>query len=1175
MWGRITRIITKLPFLAAAGVFGAYLAFGFLLVDPLAQKLLPWIGQEKLDSRLRAERVEFNPLTLELTVTGLALTEQDGAPLAGVDRLYANLETTGLFRWAWRIRDLQLDRPYATLETRPGGGLNWDALIARLNADERPPSDTIARMRVEHLRIAGGDIRYVDADRAGAPFVAALEPLDIELDGLSTLPEDRGNYMVAAKLPAQGGTLRWKGDVGLNPLASSGEIGLDGVRLANLVRVIKNPRNFELPSGTLAANLAYRFALVRDDAAGKASTAQAGMNRPWLQISGADLAVRDLAIAPHGGIGEAPAPVLQLDEARLGDARLDLAARTIEIGTINARGGKLAATRDATGRLDWSALFASAEAVPAAEPAVPESTVVEPVAPESEAPAQPWRIDVREIQIADWSGSFTDRGFIRPLSVEATGFGLTAAVKAEVGEHAGVELGPVNAALGPVEMRSGGKVVGSLQRAALVNAEWTLAERRLAAEALDLSGLKTELSLDANREPNWAEILRRSPGRVESAPVQPPSTEAPLEVRLARLALDGIALRLVDRSPSQPVSLDITDGFVTLRDLSFDPGRTLPLEAGFSLRQGGRFSAHGTLVPGRPSGTLEVDFTNLSLKPFAPYVNQFARLTLHSGAASTRGKLTFAPQKSGMAVNFGGRASVDELAITEEDTGDAFLGWKKLSSANVNLGLAPGRLHVNELVALNPFGKIIIFEDRSINFRRVLRSEPEAGAAGAETVTAPAETSGSSAFPLAIERLRIVGANVEFADLSLTPQFGTSMHDLGGVVSGLSNDPATVAQVELDGKVDEYGSARVRGTIQPFHATDFTDLELSFRNLEMTNLTPYSGKFAGRRIQSGKLSADLQYKIEDRQLAGENKFIVNKLRLGERVESPDATNLPLDLAIALLEDGNGVIDLDLPVSGSLDDPEFGYGRIIWKAFVNVMTKLVTAPFRALGKLLGVDSERLESIDFDPGGSALLPPEQEKLKTIAEALVRRPTLELVVQPGYDPEVDRRALQEQSMRSQAAAVAGIELAPGEAPGPIDVNNYAIRSWLEDRYAAVDRDGYKEIRARFEDRGAGARLGEHLVRPFKTRDEGPASAFHTELLERLTARTTIDDSALITLAEARGLAMRGELLARGLDAERFSVEAPSPKTARDRMVASGLKLVAAARAPAMEPAPAPSAP
>jgi uncharacterized protein involved in outer membrane biogenesis len=139
----------------------------------------------------------------------------DGAPLAGFDRLYVNLGTSGLFRWAWRIQDLQLDRPRATIEVRRGGKLNWAALIAKLNEDKKPPSDTIARVLIDHIRIDNGDIEYTDANRAGKLFTAVLEPLGIELDGLSTLPEDRGDYLIAAKLPEQGGTLKWKGDVGL------------------------------------------------------------------------------------------------------------------------------------------------------------------------------------------------------------------------------------------------------------------------------------------------------------------------------------------------------------------------------------------------------------------------------------------------------------------------------------------------------------------------------------------------------------------------------------------------------------------------------------------------------------------------------------------------------------------------------------------------------------------------------------------------------------------------------------------------------------------------------------------------------------------------------------------------------------------------------------------------
>ena len=1164
MWGRIVKIALSLPFMIAAGLFGLYLVFGFFLVNPLAQKLLPWVGERTLASRLTADEVRFNPLTLETTVSGLTLAEMDGKPLAGFERLYLNLETTGLFRWAVRVADVELERPRAVFEVRPGGALNWKALLDKLSEDKKPPSDSMVRMLIERIRIADGDIEYIDANRAGEPFKVTLAPLGLELDGLSTLPEDRGDYLIAAKLPEQGGTLKWKGDVGLNPVASSGELGLEGVRLTNLLRAIKSPRNFEIPSGTVAAGLRYRFALIRKEG---------GADEPWVQVSGANLIVQNLALAPRGG-----APVLELAEARIRNANLDLAKRSVDVAGVSLAGGKLAATRSVQGVLDWQTLFGAAGngAPPAAAKTSPAQS-----APTNAVPATPWKIDVRAIKLADWSARFTDQGFAQPLSAQVEGFGLTASLAGEVGETAAIEVGPVNAALGPVRLLSGAQQVTALQRAALVNAGMTLAENRLVIEAVEVNGAQTAVTLDRNKRLNWADILQKA----QDAPTAPPErlvtkAVAPLDVQLARLSLDGLEVDIVDQSPPKPVRIQVAHGFVTLKDLSLDLDKAVPVEAGFALRQGGRFNASGSVVPGKPSGRLDLRLAGLSLKPFAPYVNQFATLNLHAGAASTRGRLDFTQAKSGMKLDYHGGFSVDDLAITEEGTEEAFLGWQKLASDSLRVGLAPNRLHMNELVATHPFGKVIIFEDKTVNLQRVLRAQPGEKPA-AEPAPKVAAKPAEPAFPLAIERLRIVDANAEFADLSLTPQFGTRMHDLGGVITGLSTDPATTAQVELDGKVDDYGSARVRGAIQPFQATEFTDLKLTFRNLEMTQMTPYSGKFAGRRIDSGKLSVDLEYKIKARQLAGENKFIVNKLKLGERVDSPDAMKLPLDLAIALLQDSNGIIDLDLPVSGSLDDPQFSYGKIIWKAIVNVLTKLVTAPFRALGNLLGGNAEKFEAVGFDPGASALLPPEKEKLKTLADALAKRPVLALTIEPGFDSVADRRALQEQAMRRDAAAVAGVKLAAGEAPGPVDVNHYKVQTWLEDRYmASAGKEAYQKLRESFRSKDAGAatrvletQMVERLARQFKTRDEGPASALHKELLERLTQQVKIEDAALTKLAEARGAAMRGELLRLGLDPARVSVGAPGPQTLKDALVGSKMNLAAGKHAVAEPPPVAPA--
>ena len=1153
MWGRLGKIALSLPFLIVAGLFGLYLAFGFFLVDPLAKKLLPWIGENKLASQLSAQQVKFNPLTLEATVDGLKLAEMNGAPLAGFDRLYVNLDSTGLFRWAWRIRDVQLERPRAILTVQRGGKLNWAALIAKLNENKEPPSDTLARVLVDHVKISNGDIEYTDADRTGAPFKALLQPLGIELEGLSTLPEDRGDYLIAAKLPEQGGTLKWKGDVGLNPIASSGELGLQGVRLGNLLRVVKSPRNFELPSGTLAAGLRYRFAMVRD---------KTGEDVPWVQIGGANLVVQNLALAPRGdGVQKgsdplraaAPAPVLELAEARVGNASLDLAQRRIEVASVSLSGGKLAATRDLKGTLDWQTLFAAGE-----DAAAPRSAAAKPAAAETAAPPLPWKIDVREIKLADWAARFTDRSFAAPLGVSAEGFGLTAALTGELGAVAAIDVGPVNAALGPVRVQSGTQQVAELQRAALLNARLKLAENRLAIEAVELGGAKTSVALDKRKTLNWAEILKPASGAPAAASAKAETAAAsPMDVQLARLSLDGLEIGIVDQSPGAPVRLDVARGFLTLQNLSLDMNQAVPLQAGFALRQGGRFEAGGTVVPGKTSGRLDLKLAGLSLQPFAPYVNQVARLKLHSGVASSRGRLTFAQAKSGMKLDFDGGFAVDDLAITEEETEEAFLGWKKLSSDSLEFKLNPDRLHMNELVALNPFGKVIIFEDKSINLQRILRTPAQKppAAAPAKSQPAPRPTAQPAAFPLAVERLRIVGANAEFADLSLTPQFGTRMHDLGGVVTGLSTDPATTALVELDGKVDEFGSARVRGSIQPFRATDFTDLKLTFRNLEMTNMTPYSGKFAGRRIDSGKLSVDLEYKIKQRQLAGENKFVINKLKLGERVDSPDAMKLPLDLAIALLEDSEGIIDLDLPVTGSLDDPQFSYGKIIWKAVVNVLTKLVTAPFRALGSLLGISSDKLEAVEFDFGTATLLPPEQEKLKAVGQALAKRPQLALSIAPAYEVKGDTRAIQELWIRRDVAQRMGLKIDPGNEPGPVDTTNPRAQKALEELYGERfgKQGGVRAIKAEYA----------------KAKEAGPS--LHAAMLERLTLQIPVTEAELQRLAQARGEAVKQTLITLGqVDGAKIGVSEAVKNADGGKLVASKMNLQAGKK-----PAPAPASP
>lgn len=262
---------------------------------------------------------------------------------------------------------------------------------------------------------------------------------------------------------------------------------------------------------------------------------------------------------------------------------------------------------------------------------------------------------------------------------------------------------------------------------------------------------------------------------------------------------------------------------------------------------------------------------------------------------------------------------------------------------------------------------------------------------------------------IAIDAINIQGGSANYADLWIQPHFGVGIQMLNGSILGLSSDPEARAKVDLQGKVDRYAPVRIWGETNPLAATTYSDIKLSFKGVELSSVTPYSGHFAGYKIQKGKLSVDIEYQIENRNLTASHKFIMEQLELGERVESPDAVKLPLKLAVALLKDRNGVINIDLPVTGSLDNPQFRLGPLIWKAVVNLLERAATAPFAALGHLFGGrHGEELKYIDFRPGSAVLEESERDKLNTLVKALKEKEKLELDVPITYSPDLDRPGL-----------------------------------------------------------------------------------------------------------------------------------------------------------------------
>ncbi len=1178
---KLTAILTGIPVLSAAALIALYFLFGYFAVNPLAQRLLPWVGERVLASRMTAAEVKFDPLSLELTVSEFRLTRPDGAPLAGFGQLYVDLQADSLWRFAWHLRAIRISRPDVNVEVGKDGKLNWAELLASLNKDSKP-SGTIPRVVIDSLRIAEGRVQYAELNRPEA-FRTALSPLSLELGQFSTLPEDRGDYLVAADLAGLGGKLRWKGNLGVNPVASAGAVELQGLKLASLLRLA---RQTDLPltldEGELGLNFDYDFAIVAGKKApypqlrlqklGLTLSGLAGQLNPRtrvaLQSAGTRIPALDLRM--DGGmqlqirpfdvefaglqLQHERKPLLTLDRVEAKEIAFDLAERRLAVASVQLKQGAVRATRMADGSLDWQ------QAMPvAAAPAVAKEGAGEDKdtgkdagktpAKSADKPAQarPFRYEIADFRLDDWKVSFEDRSFAQDLraAIGRVDIGLRVA---DAGE--GLRVDGLAATLESLSLQAAGQSqpAARLARVALSGGTLDLENRTVNAAELSVSGLQTALVVNADKSLNWLALLQPARGRAAATPALAPTAtkagkagkaaggadSADWHVALDRLLLDKANLHFEDKSLLQPVTADLQDARIELRGASLDPARPISVNARLPVRQGGQMDVRGKVSAASRRGDLQLKLDGLQLKPYSPYLSQFAMVNLTKGQAAVNGRLTFSAAKE-FSARFNGGFNVSALEIAKESDGTSFLSWDALSSDSLTVSLAPNRVQLDELRIVRPTARFIIYEDRTINLQKLLRTTPAAAAAPAQTPPpAPAAaTAGKAAepssFPFALERLRVSDADLEFADLSLRPQFGAHIHYLDGVINGLSNDEAGVAQVELDGKVDDYGSARVRGSVQPFRVTDFTDLKVEFRNLEMNRLTPYSGKFAGRKIDSGKLSVDLEYKLKKRQLVGENKVVINQLKLGERVDSREALNLPLDLAIVLLEDSNGVIDIDLPITGSLDDPKFSYGQIIWKAIFNVIQKVVTAPFRAIGKLLGISAEKLEAVSFDPGSAALAPPEQEKLKSVASALASRKALTLQVNPAFDAAADKAALQELATRRDVAAELGMKLRPGDPVGPLDLSNVKVQTAIGN--LLKDRSGQKRSLQVIDS-----------VKDYfrKTRPEDLPK--HEAQLTQLKSTVKVSDADLAGLASARAQAIRGYLLeAGGIDAARVSVGEP----------------------------------
>jgi Domain of Unknown Function (DUF748) len=696
-----------------------------------------------------------------------------------------------------------------------------------------------------------------------------------------------------------------------------------------------------------------------------------------------------------------------------------------------------------------------------------------------------------------------------------------------------------------------------------------LPAQTVTVETVALEGLEAEAWLSPDGSINLEQMLAFEDDTGSQAvepPAEPPpetSPARPWSVTVHGIQVGNASVAFEDRTLTPASKFELAPVNLRVSDVSLDLSRPLPVQLDAVINGHARFEAGGTVTPEPLAADLDIRLAKARMQILQPYVLPVADLTITSGELDVEGKATLAPpggERPEMA--FAGNVAIDGFRSVDNALQQDLVSFKRLELSKLRYAMAPDSLTIDHVRVNQPYARVIISPEQVINIaavldpqgtaealaqrraetaaeaartpaeRRRLEKEREAAEKAAEKArkegTAPPpkqEPPPADTFPIRIREIRIDGGRMNFSDFFVKPNFSAEVQQLEGTIVGASSAFDSRAQVNLSGKLDEFSPVSIQGEIQPFAFDRYTDLGLRFENIALPIFNPYSTPLAGYNIAKGKLTTDLHYNIVDRKLDAQHKIRIDQLEWGEATATQGEATLPVKFATSLLKDKDGVINLDVPVGGTLDDPTFRIGPIVWQVIKNIIVKAVTAPFALLGSLFA-GAEDAQFIDFAPGDATLDAATTERLGALAKSLVEKPQLKLDVPIGTVAELDLPALGDRAYQAAldsavAAQHAGKKARPGE-PAP--------------SYAALGAEKKIDVLTELvrQQTGAAPEVPEAPEPPEGTsRAEAKAmrQAAAVEYLEQAArAGVAVPEAELSRLAEERAAAIERALLGSG---------------------------------------------
>jgi Domain of Unknown Function (DUF748) len=1046
------------PFVITISVIVAYAVLGFLIVPAVLKAKIPSVIAEETGRKASVANIEFNPFALVASIQDFKILEKNGKPFVGFDNF--NIDINGfqsITHLTLVIDEVALSKPSVHLAKLKDGKFNFEDMAKPKKEEEpkQPDDGELFPLNIVKLAIKDGKLMW-DDNHFAKPVSEEITPINLNISSLST--EEKAKAKLDFNLGLKsGGKLDWKASLGVNPLFSEGGIKLDKVQLQKVLALaLSDTAGFEL-KGIELFNLDYKVGQDKKDLK--------------VTIKKTKLELKDFQFADKS----ASKTLLKTPNFTVEtDAAITVAKNNLDVTIKKAK-------------LDSRDLQFSNELPEPISIVVPnfthETDVKISQAKEGlKIVANKANIAIKNVQFTGLNQNKVEAKLADIALETAYQFGLLEKDKAldvnvskgkfelhglemsEKGEPKTLVKLPAFGLNGiGVNLKNQEVVVDSVTGKDAEVQAWLNKDGTINYQTLFASPKAAEAEVDNNiataKTVNFTEDTSKTSTNSPAAPTHtsPPSPPPKKDwlIKVNNLALDNFGVTFEDKTLKKPVVMTVKPINLKLNNYLSKLDTKLPFQLDIGVNKTGSIKLKGDTVIAPLLANIDVDIKNIDLEKFQPYVDKFARLDVLDGRFNLDGKLAVKqPTDKPLDVKFKGNTGIASLLTRDQIQSKDFIKWDNLTFKDLDVDVLANRYTAALLLIEKPYAKVTIRKDKTVNFSDIMIADKGAtdkstkSAKPAKQVKATHSKTSQTDKPIfKLTKVKIVDGSSDFADLSLLLPFAAQIKSLDGGANGISSDQKSTIKVDLKGNAYDLAPVDIKGEISPYLGN--FDVDLKFDGMPMPLVTPYMVQFSGYKIEKGKLTMGLKYHVEKGQLSAANNILIDQLELGEKVDNPDAVSLPLELAIALLKDSDGKIKLDVPLTGSLEDPQFSIGGIIVDALVNVLTKIVTSPFNAIASLVGSE-ENLSVVGFKPGKDDLEDNEMKKLDDVAKALKEKPVLSLEVKGAAFEGQDWPILSEEALLDQLKKVKAAELSEEEGKK------------IRPEYVELSEDDYNDLLA-----------------------------------------------------------------------------------------------------------------